>query len=237
MKANRRIGSRITLAATCAMVIGIGVIAVRARADVWDKKTVLTVYEPIQVEETYLDPGTYVFKLMNSSSDRHIVQIFKGDQDRLINTVLAIPNYRLQPTGESRFTFYETPPGSARAMRAWFYPGDNFGQEFRYPRELRQIALAAAPPVTLPPEPPPPPVVTQPAEPEPQAAIEPAAKEEPATLAQAAPPPPPPQAQPEPPPAEEPKELPQTATPFPLIGAGGFLLLAAYGLSRINRLT
>lgn len=116
---------------------------VRARADAWDKKTILTVDQPIQVRNTYLEPGTYVFKLMNSNSDRHIVQIFNSDQSRIIDTVLAIPNYRLQPTGDSRFAFWETPPGTAKAMRAWFYPGDNFGQEFPYPKNLRQLEVAA----------------------------------------------------------------------------------------------
>ena len=48
---------------------------------------------------------------------------------------MAIPNYRMEPTGHSQFTFYETPPGTARAMRAWFYPGDNFGQHFVYPQD------------------------------------------------------------------------------------------------------
>ncbi len=239
MKAHRRNGFRIMLASTCAIVIAIGVLAVRAKADAWDKKTILTINQPIQVEETYLDSGTYVFKLLNSNSNRHIVQIFNGDQSHLINTVLAIPNYRLQPSGDSRFSFYETPPGTAKAMRAWFYPGDNFGQEFRYPKELRQLAMAA-PPVTRPPEPPPPPIVTQPAREEPQAVSEPPAKEEPVEIAQAAPPPPP-GAQPEPareaPPAEEPKELPQTATPYPMIGLGGVLLLGLYGFSRVRSLT
>jgi len=93
-----------------------------------DKRTILTVNEPIQVRDTLLEPGQYVFKLLDSQSDRHIVQIYNRDQNHLIDTVMAIPNYRIQPTGNSRFTFWETPPGSAKALRAWFYPGDNFGQ-------------------------------------------------------------------------------------------------------------
>ena len=51
-----------------------------------------------------------------------------------MTTILAIPNYRLQPTGKTVFTFWETPPGQPKALRAWFYPGDNFGQEFAYPK-------------------------------------------------------------------------------------------------------
>ncbi len=90
----------------------------------------------------------YVFKLLDSLSDRHIVQIFNSDETRIISTILAIPNYRLRPTGESTFQFWETPVGQPKAMRAWFYPGDNFGQEFAYPKSLSiQIAKTTHTPV------------------------------------------------------------------------------------------
>ncbi len=65
-----------------------------AKADDWDKRTILTVNQPIQVTDQLLQPGQYVFKLADSSSNRHIVQIFNRDETRLIDTVLAVPNYR-----------------------------------------------------------------------------------------------------------------------------------------------
>src|SRR6266404_9559437 len=110
-------------------------------ADQWNKKTVLTVNETIQLPHAVLQPGTYVFKLADSLSDRHIVQIFNADESQIIATILAIPNYRLKPTGKSVFGFWETPAGNPRAMRAWFYPGDNFGQEFAYPK-MKSIEIA-----------------------------------------------------------------------------------------------
>jgi hypothetical protein len=111
------------------------------RADQWNKKTVLTVNEAIQLPHTVLQPGTYVFKLADSQSDRHIVQIFNADESHIIATILAIPNYRLKPTGKNVFRFWETPAGNLKAMRAWFYPGDNFGQEFAYPK-MKSIEIA-----------------------------------------------------------------------------------------------
>ena len=139
MRLNSHIGSLAKLAMLGAAVLALCAIGFHAQASVWDKQTVLTVNEPIQVEDTYLEPGTYVFRLADTPSDRHVVQIFNRDQTHLINTMVAIPNYRLRPTGDSRFAFYETPRESVGAMRAWFYPGDNFGQEFRYPKQLRQV--------------------------------------------------------------------------------------------------
>jgi hypothetical protein len=102
----------------------------QAHADAWDKKTIVTVNEPIIAGNKVLDPGTNVWKLMDSPSDRHVVQIFDKDQQHLETSVLAVPNYRLEPTGKSQFAFWETPAGVPKAVRAWFYPGDNYGQEF-----------------------------------------------------------------------------------------------------------
>jgi len=114
-----------------------------AMADQWNKKTYLTVNEPIQVPGQVLQPGRYVMKLMDSPANRHIVQVFNEREDHLYTTILAIPNYRLQPTGETEFQWWETPAGQPKAMRAWFYPGDNFGQEFAYPK-TEAVAIAAA---------------------------------------------------------------------------------------------
>ena len=111
------------------------------KADQWNKKTVITIQETIQLPHTVLQPGTYVFKLADSQSDRHIVQIFNAAETQIIATILAIPNYRLKPTGKSVFRFWETPAGTPKAMRAWFYPGDNFGQEFAYPK-MKSIEMA-----------------------------------------------------------------------------------------------
>jgi len=114
-----------------------------AMADQWNKKTYITVNEPVQVPGKVLQPGRYVMKLLESQSNRHIVQIFNEREDQLQTTVLAIPNYRLQPTGKTEFQWWETPAGQPRAMRAWFYPGDNFGQEFAYPKS-EAVAIAAS---------------------------------------------------------------------------------------------
>jgi hypothetical protein len=112
--------SRAALAMVCGIAFLAGISMFRAKADVWDKKAILTVNQTIQVRDTVLDPGQYVLRLNDSASDRHIVQIFNSDQSHLISTVLAIPKQRLEPTGHSQFTFWETPPGTAKAMRTWF---------------------------------------------------------------------------------------------------------------------
>jgi len=110
----------------------------------WNKKTVVTFSAPVEipgVDAQVLPAGTYVFKLLSSQSDRHIVQIFNKNQTHIFATILAIPNYRLKATDKTVMTFAERRAGDPQAIRAWFYPGDNFGQEFVYPKK-RAVELA-----------------------------------------------------------------------------------------------
>lgn len=113
-----------------------------ARADEWNKKTVMTFNQPIEIPGQILPAGTYTFVLLDSPADRHIVQIFTADGSQIIATVLAINNYRLKPTGDTVVKFAERSGDNPEALKAWFYPGDNFGQEFVYPKQ-RATELAA----------------------------------------------------------------------------------------------
>jgi LPXTG-motif cell wall-anchored protein len=114
-----------------------------AAADEWDKKTIITTNEVMQLPNMMLQPGTYVIKLADSESNRHVVLFYDKDERHLITTVLAIPNQRLRLTGKSVFAFWEVPAGQPKALRAWFYPGDNFGQEFAYrPQEAAKITAS-----------------------------------------------------------------------------------------------
>jgi cell division septation protein DedD len=212
-------------------------IAPSARADQWNKKTILTVNETIQVPNKVLPPGKYVIKLLDSPSNRHVVQIFNGDESQLLTTILAIPNLRLQPTGKTVFGFWETPPGQPKALRAWFYPGDNFGQEFAYPKSAAvQIAASAHTPV-------PTTEVTEASELSTAAVTTtPAPQEETAQAAPAPAPEPQPEAQASaqepaaaPSPAPAPQELPKTASPYPLVGLAGMLSLAIFLVLRVAR--
>ncbi len=224
--------TRLVVAMASVGLLGIA-LAPSARADEWNKKTIMTVSEPIQVPNQVLPAGTYVIKLLDSQSDRHIVQIFNKDENHLYTTILAIPNYRIQPTGKTVFTFWETPPGQPKALRAWFYPGDNFGQEFAYPKSAAvQIAAVSHQPV-------PTTEATQPAE-LPKAEVT-QTQPEPQQEAQNTPPPPPQEAAPAPAPAPAPEpapqELPKTASPYPLIGLAGLLSLGLFAMVRAFRLS
>jgi hypothetical protein len=118
-----------------------------ANADEWNLKTVVTFSAPVEIPGVHLKgwgvlpKGTYVFKILDSQSDRHIVQIFNKEETMIYATILAIPNYRLQATDKTVMTFRERPAGQPEALRAWFYPGRNSGEEFVYPKS-RALELA-----------------------------------------------------------------------------------------------
>ena len=107
------------------------------KADEWNKETKMTFSAPVAVPGQVLQPGSYVFKLADSQSDRHIVQIFTEDERQLITTILAIPASRLEPTGETVITFQERPNGSPEAIGRWFFAGDLNGVGFVYPEDQR----------------------------------------------------------------------------------------------------
>jgi hypothetical protein len=234
--------NRLALAITSVGLLAGAALAPSARADEWNKKTILTINESIQVPNKVLPPGTYVMKLLDSPSNRHIVQIFDKNEQHLETTVLAIPNYRLEPTGKTQLQFWETPPGQPKALRAWFYPGDNFGQEFAYPKsEAMQIASVTHQSV---------PTTYAQNESELTTAKVTTTNEQgqEQEMAQATPPPatpaPEPAATPAPAPEAErqtpvpvatPQSLPHTASPYPLIGLAGLLSLGAFFMLKAVR--
>ena len=225
---------KVLFAAACAGFLALTFMP-RVKADAWDKKTIMSINEPIIAGNKVLQPGKYVWKLMDSPSNRHIVQIFNADQSHLETTILAIPDYHLKPADNTQFSFYETPAGVPKAVRAWFYPGDNFGQAFAYPKKL-VAQLASAQPVPIPENYNPP--VSENETPAPAAAPAPAPAPEPQQeiAVNSTPEPPAPtvsqdntQAAPVTP-APEAKTLPKTASYAPLVGLIGLFSMSLAGV-------
>ena len=227
----------VTASAFCLGLLGL-VVAPEAKADEWNRKTVITFSGPVEIPGVHLTgwsvlpAGTYVFKILDSQSDRHIVQIFNEDETKIYATILAIPNYRLRATDKTVMTFRERPAGEPEALRAWFYPGRNWGEEFVYPKaKAIELAKATNTPVLFTPVE----MALEVAEPiksadapvvlelkrAPIMAIRPTGEE--VQLAEVVTPPP---AQPQTEVASVPeKKLPATASPLPLIALLGLLAL------------
>jgi hypothetical protein len=108
------------------------------RADTWNKKTIVTFSEAVEIPGQVLPAGTYVFKLADFISDRHCVQIWNGDESQILATIFAVPSERLETTDRSMFEFEERRGDSPMALKYWFYPGDSVGQEFTYSYHLNE---------------------------------------------------------------------------------------------------
>jgi hypothetical protein len=240
-----------TATTVCCIALISAMLAPTAKADAWNRKTVITFSGPVEIPGVHLKgwgvlpAGTYVFKILDSLSNRHIVQISNKEGTTVYATILAIPNYRLKATDKTVITFSERPAGQPEALRAWFYPGRNWGEEFVYPKskaieiakatnqvvlftpaEIEQevtepIRSADAPPV----------VALKKA---PVMAIKPSGEQ--VELAQVVTPPPAAElaqaAEPVQIAENRPETLPDTASPLPLIALFGFLSLGGAALLR-----
>jgi hypothetical protein len=132
-----------------ARAAAIGVLAIMgfpaaSVADDYDKKTVITITEPLEVPGIVLQPGKYVFKLLNSSSNRHIVEVMNERMDHLYALTFTAAARKIQPKGRTVMTFYEGKGSQPHAIRQWFWPGDVDGQEFLYPRKQAEKISAVA---------------------------------------------------------------------------------------------
>jgi hypothetical protein len=242
-------------------LLGLALFHPPLKADEYNRQTVITISQPLEVPGVVLVPGTYVMRLFNSSSDRHIVQFMTEDRKQQLALTFAVSAERIRPTGKTVLTMYEGSRDAPPALRTWFYPGDVVGQEFLYPHE-QAIRISARTKTTVPEvetaqaesaE-----VVTPAAESAQKtesreesvliAKAEPSPAPEPAPAPIAAPEPQQPAAEPQSPPAtsaqeapiakseSQPDSLPHTASNGPLAALiGGFSLLLALGLRKVRR--
>jgi hypothetical protein len=112
--------------------------AVAAHADERDQSTKMTFSEPVRLPNVTLPAGTYWFKLLDSASERDIVQIFNADRTVLYATEIAVPTLRQKLSDNTVVTLAQQAPGEADALLKWFYPSEETGHEFIYPAQIEQ---------------------------------------------------------------------------------------------------
>jgi hypothetical protein len=213
--------------------------APRAAAQPFDRRTIMTINQPFQVPGTALPAGKYVIRLMDTAGTRTVVQILNAEETKSYAIVLGIPDYKLKTPEKAEFSFYEAKPGNPVPLRAWFYPGHNYGVEFVYPKaKAVEIARESGEHVIAT-------TVTEPVAPaelkrEPLVAIEPGGKEvevakvHPEAVTETRPAATEPRLAAEgPKPAEE--TLPKTASPIPLVAVTGLLAAGAASVLRAVR--
>lgn len=201
----------------CSAALLMAVAAGPAAAQNFNRTTKLTFSAPVELPGMTLPAGTYTFRLSDSTSDRHVVQVLDANGEKHVATLYAMPAQRVDTNEETVVTFHETVANAPQPIRFWYYPNDRMGQEFAYPRD-RAVAIAQATGESV-------------------LAIEneQIVRVEPTPVEPAPVPAPVLVIEPEPQPAATTGVLPQTASELPLVGLIGLLALGGALVTRAFR--
>lgn len=128
---------RVALAVACMALIGT---AAQAQPT-WSEKTIIKFDSPVMIPGATLQPGSYVFELADSKSNRNVMQIYTQDDRQLVATTMTVPARRMEPNGDVVLKFARTDGPEPVALKGFFYPGSLYGHEFVYSDdEARDIA-------------------------------------------------------------------------------------------------
>jgi LPXTG-motif cell wall-anchored protein len=189
------------------------------------RDTKLAVSEPTQVGTVLLDPGSYTLRVHDFKGGKVQVTIVRDSDQKTVGTVTAMRARRNLDTNqqaESQTQFTYTTYNGHPAVDTWYFPGDEWGEQFIYGKETIVASTGGNVTVTQTPAPsastmaestPPPAPVAEPA-PAPAPAVAPA---------------------PAPAPAKEPAPaLPKTASSTPLLALIGAASLAGAAALRFG---
>lgn len=139
---------------TCVSVCVFAVLAVcsstSASAQTFDHRTYFTFDQPVALPGVTLPAGKYLFRIIDTTSSRRIVQVLDADGRKPYAMLMSIPAQRSDVPSNPEVRFMETAANTPMALKTWWYPGTSFGYEFVYPKEqaLRLAKNAAAPVLT-----------------------------------------------------------------------------------------
>jgi hypothetical protein len=130
----------------CAILV---CVAITHSADAQQRRTKVRFNAPVEIPNPsakggvmVLPAGDYMFSLADTQTSHHVVRVTDATGKKVHSMVMTIPDYRLNATSKTVMYLGERPAGSPAAIKSWFYPGDNTGERFIYPKARAQ-ALAA----------------------------------------------------------------------------------------------
>ena len=129
------------------LTVCVSLVPVNASAQ-WSERTELTFSDPVMVPGATLQPGTYIFQLMDPGSAGDTIEIRKED-GTLVTTTMTVPAKRQEAKGDNVLKFNPTDAGTPPALAAWFYPGTVYGHQFVYPDEQAKTIAQRARTVVL----------------------------------------------------------------------------------------
>jgi hypothetical protein len=120
--------------------------AVQAQPE--DKRTYFTFSGPIALPSVTLPAGRYLFRIVDTTTSRKVIQVLDENQKKAYSMANTIPDQRRDAPKDATVVFYESARGTPAAVKSWWYPGETIGYQFIYPRtQAKQIAKATGQPV------------------------------------------------------------------------------------------
>jgi hypothetical protein len=131
-----------------ALGAALGLVAAVATAETFEKRTVFTFNRPISLPGVTLPAGDYLFRIVDTTTSRKVIQVLSGDGKTPYAMLHSIPDIRVEVSENPEVRFMETAKGTPSAVKTWWYPGERIGYEFIYPKEqARRLAEFVAEPV------------------------------------------------------------------------------------------
>ena len=136
--------SLITSACAAAMLLTMSATPASAQGGPLDSRTEFTFNQPVELPGVTLPPGTYVFRFVDATTGRKVMQVQAKDaSSKTFGMFLTINAERPRPSDDAELRFLETPAGQPAAVKTWWYPGNTIGREFIYPKsQARRLAQA-----------------------------------------------------------------------------------------------
>jgi hypothetical protein len=134
----------ITSACAAAAVLAMSVAPAHAQGGPMDSRTEFTFNQPVELPGVTLPPGTYVFRFVDPTSGRKVMNVQARDaSNKNYGMFMTISAERPRASDDAELRFLETPAGQPAAVKTWWYPGNTIGREFIYPKDqARRLAQA-----------------------------------------------------------------------------------------------
>jgi hypothetical protein len=134
----------ISSACAAAMLLTMSATPALAQGGPMDSRTEFTFNQPVELPGVTLPPGTYVFRFVDATTGRKVMQVQAKDaSSKTYGMFLTISAQRPKPSEDAELRFLETPAGQPAAVKTWWYPGNTIGREFIYPKS-QALRLAKA---------------------------------------------------------------------------------------------
>ncbi len=136
-------GCQAAVASAGVLVLALSVSA-NAQLEDWTRKSVIQLTSRSEVPGMVLEPGTYVFKLLDVDDHRKIVEVLDKDGQKRLTAFTAVLIHRDRPEFDTNVSFYENVTKGPKPLRTWYWDNELHGYEFVYStRRAKELAKGA----------------------------------------------------------------------------------------------